>query len=182
MSQAAIHHIRIAPRPAAALPRVADEDIAADSSANLLLTGEHAQIHTLVRRIHDAGVRAGKPCVQVWARDLPGAPQTLVRYCSRLVKTADGGTMLVSGVDEMPAAVQHRFIDLVDDLHERLALVAARVITSTTVSLYDLVIAGRFSAPLFYRLNTIHLMLPTNCARVAEHRQTDRMTGCRPSP
>jgi len=42
MSHAPIHHIRIATRPTERIPRVADEDIAAESSANLLLTGAHA--------------------------------------------------------------------------------------------------------------------------------------------
>ena len=37
-----------------------------------------------------------------------------------------------------------------------------RVITSSTASLFDSVAAGRFDAQLFYRLNTIHIIVPGN--------------------
>ena len=37
-----------------------------------------------------------------------------------------------------------------------------RVITSSTASLFDSVAAGSFDARLFYRLNTIHIIVPAN--------------------
>lgn len=181
MSHAPIHHIRIATPPTGSFPRLADEDIAAELSANLLLTGAHADVQALVRRIHDAGARTSRPCVQLWARDLPVAPGALRRRCLRLVRAAAGGTALVSDVEEMPRDVQRQFIDLIDELQDVQVVVAARIVTATTVSLIDLVRAGRFDVQLFYRINTIHLVLPVNCPRVPDVGGTGTMAGCRPS-
>jgi DNA-binding NtrC family response regulator len=58
----------------------------------------------------------------------------------------------------MPAQVQRTLIPLVERLEsERESSPAIRLITGTTVSLLERVIAGTFSELLFYRLNIIHL-------------------------
>ena len=69
-----------------------------------------------------------------------------------------GGSVLVSALEKMPAAVQEAFIDLLAGLESaRGPSNAVRLIAGTTVSLLDRVAAGTFSERLFYRLNIIHV-------------------------
>lgn len=77
----------------------------------------------------------------------------------RFVDAAAGGSVLVSAVEEMPSAVQDALIDLLAALESaRRPSAAVRLISGTTVSLFDRVAAGTFSERLFYRLNIIHLV------------------------
>jgi DNA-binding NtrC family response regulator len=68
-------------------------------------------------------------------------------------------------VEEMPSAVQ----DVLDELlseppFARAPSAAVRLITGTTVSLFDRIAADRFSERLFYRLNVIHIVVPDGTA------------------
>jgi DNA-binding NtrC family response regulator len=73
-----------------------------------------------------------------------------------------GGSVLVSAVEEMPAAVQEALIDLLAGLEStRRPSAAVRLISGTTVSLLDRVAAGTFSERLFYQLNIIHVIAAT---------------------
>jgi DNA-binding NtrC family response regulator len=146
---------------AVALLAVADEELANQSPARLLITAptEHG-VETLARRIHGAGPRAQFPFVQTWAVELPVGPELLKAYCARLLNSAAGGSLLVNAFEEMPATVQDAMIDLLGSLESgRLPSDTARLISGTTVSLRDRVAAGTFSERLFYRLNIIHLMV-----------------------
>ena len=67
--------------------------------------------------------------------------------------------MLLSDVDELPETVQQVLIGLLDEReHERDGAAAARLVSGSTVSLLQRVLAGTFSAKLFYRLNVIHVV------------------------
>ena len=141
----------------------ADEDVVSGSSARLLITGSTQQgVETLARRIHGGGPRAHFPFVQTWAGELPVGAEALSEYCGRFLDAAAGGSVLVSAVEDMPAAVQEALIDLLDRLQAaRRPSAAVRLIAGTTVSLLDRTTAGTFSDRLFYRLNVIHLMTGT---------------------
>ena len=66
--------------------------------------------------------------------------------------------MLISNVEEMPLAAQETLSELLADVGStRRPPGPVRLIVGTTVSLLDRVVAGTFSARLFYRLNVIHL-------------------------
>lgn len=156
-----MHDLRKAERgDAVALPAAEDEHVANRSPARLLITAPTQQgVETLARRIHRAGPRAQFPFVQTSAGDLPADPELLREYCARFLAVAAGGSLLVSAVEEMPAAVQDALIDLLDGLESaRLPSATARLMSGTTVSLIDRVAAGTFSGRLFYRLNIIHVM------------------------
>jgi DNA-binding NtrC family response regulator len=56
-----------------------------------------------------------------------------------------GGSLLITGVEEMPGPAQFLFLDSLDRLRETRSPLAARLITGTTVSLLNRVEAGRFS-------------------------------------
>ena len=145
---------------ALALLAVEDVSVASGSAARLLITAPTRQsVETVARRIHGSGPRALFPFVITSAAELPVGPQALREDCVRFLDAAAGGSVLVSAVEEMPAAVQEAFVDLLAGLESaRKPSAAVRLISGTTVSLLDRIAAGSFSERLFYRLNIIHLI------------------------
>lgn len=140
------------------------EDISAASrsSAKLLITASTQQtVEALARRIHETGPRAQFPFVMTSAGELPIGAPAIRADCVSLLDAAAGGTVLIHGVEEMPASVQEVFIDVLAGLESaRPPSTAVRLMSGTTVSLLDRIAAGTFSEQLFYRLNVIHLMVP----------------------
>jgi DNA-binding NtrC family response regulator len=146
---------------APALLAVEDEDLVCRSPARLLITAstQHG-VEIVARRVHDAGPRAGFPFVHASARDFPVEPDVLKEYCTRMLAAAARGSVLISGVEEMPSAVQEALGELLAGPGFTGGTSAdARLISGSTVSLLDRVAAGAFSDRLFYRLNTIHVRL-----------------------
>lgn len=137
-----------------------DVNVASRSLAKLLITASTPQaVEILARRIHGSGPRAQFPFIMTSAGDLPVGAQALRDGCQCFLDAAAGGSVLVSAVEEMPAAVQEALIDVLAGLESaRGPSAAVRLISGTTVSLLDRVAAGSFSERLFYRLNIIHLM------------------------
>ena len=127
----------------------------------LLVTADtRHEIERLARRIHEAGPRAKGPFVPVRVQGWPTTSRAIKKRWSAVFGAAVGGTVLLSGVEEMSPTFQSVFLDVVDDIqHARRPAVAARLISGTTVSLIDRVSAGTFSERLFHRLNVIHLVL-----------------------
>jgi DNA-binding NtrC family response regulator len=146
---------------ALALLALEDIDAASRSAARLLITASTQQsVETLARRIHGNGRRAQFPFVMTSASELPASMQALTKDWVRILDEAAGGSVLVSAVEQMSAAVQTAFIHLLAEVESaRRPSAAVRLISGTTVSLFDRVAAGTFSEPLFYRLNIIHLMV-----------------------
>jgi transcriptional regulator of aromatic amino acid metabolism len=139
---------------------VDDEDLAVRSAGPLLISGASRRgVETIARRVHRAGRRAPFPFVHQCACSFPIEPEALREHCSQLRLAAAGGSMLISNVEEMPQVVQEALLELLIVLAARhRSSAAARLISGTTVSLFDRVLAGTFSQHLFYRLNTIHLV------------------------
>ena len=139
---------------------VEDINVASRSAARLLITASTQQaVETLARRIHANSRRAQSPFVMTPAGELPSGAQALSDGCLRLLDAADGGSLLLNAVEEMPVAVQESLIDVLAALESaRGPSAAVRLIAGTTVSLVDRIAAGAFSQRLFYRLNTIHVM------------------------
>ena len=148
------------PQSAVTFLAVEDEDAVSRSAARLLITAPTPRgVETLARRIHGAGLRAELPFVHTWACDLSIGAEALTEQCSGFLDAAAGGSMLISDVEEMPPIVQDVLLELLDRLEfVRRPAAAVRLISGTTVSLFDRVTAGTFSDRLFYRLNIIHLM------------------------
>jgi transcriptional regulator of acetoin/glycerol metabolism len=83
-----------------------------------------------------------------------------------LIASADGGTLLLDEVRELPPPVQASLLRFLDDQMVRPVggTVARRVdvqlLAATHADLADEVAASRFRADLFYRLNTVRVDLP----------------------
>lgn len=149
-------------------PRVVeDEALAVRCAATtcLITAGIAADVEAVARRIHAAGPRAAFPFVHVSADALPTDATGFSEACASLIDAARGGSLLVTNVEAMPAAVQESLIEVLAQLQGASdPLDAVRLIAGTTVTLHDRMIAGTFSERLFYRLNIIHVVMRGFCA------------------
>ena len=133
----------------------------------------------LARLIHRSSPRAAKPFVAVNCSAFPenlleselfghvrGAFTGAFAAKPGKFQVADGGTLLLDEIGEMPHSLQpkllrvlqEREIDRLGDTHP--VPVNVRVIATTNRSLPQLIEEGSFRADLYYRLNVIPLSLP----------------------
>ena len=136
-----------------------DDDLAASSDATLLITATlAADVERIARRVHIAHQRAGCPFVRIEARSLPTDLQEFRAMWADALDAAAGGTLFFTDIEAMPIQVQRTFGELLAQLRCASGAPDVRVIAGTTVSLFDCVVHGTFSEPLFYGLNTIHII------------------------
>lgn len=85
---------------------------------------------------------------------------------------ADGGTIFLDEIGEMPLQMQPQILRVVQDgTFERLGesttrSVDVRIITATNIDLEKAIAVGKFREDLLYRLNVIHINLPSLRKRI----------------
>ena len=152
----------------------------ADTNAGVLIQGESGTGKELIARaIHFNSRRAGKPFLAVNCGALPeglleselfghtkGAFTGAVGDKKGLFRSADGGTLLLDEIGEMPVALQVKLLRALQE-HEVTPLGAsnpvkfdARIIAATNKNLDAEVAENRFREDLFYRLNIVEIVLP----------------------
>ena len=156
-------------------------DKIAPTDATVLITGENGTgKDVLAREIHARSLRNGKAMVAV---DAGAITETL--FESELFghvkgaftdahtdhegkfEQADGGTLFLDEIGNIPLhlqakllrAIQNRSIVRVGGTEAR--PVNIRLICATNLDLAALVREGRFREDLFYRINTVHIALPS---------------------
>src|SRR5499433_745445 len=152
----------------------------AKTDATVLLQGETGVGKELIARaIHEKSSRSDGPHVKVNCATLPealveselfghekGAFTGADRQRKGRFELADGGTILLDEVGELPTGTQAKLLRVLQEGEfERVGgsstiKVKVRVIAATNRKLNDEVSAGRFRQDLFYRLNVYPITIP----------------------
>jgi transcriptional regulator with GAF, ATPase, and Fis domain len=165
----------------------------------VLITGESGTgKELLAKEIHERGPRSRRPFVRVNCSAIPremfeseffghvrGAFTGAVRDRPGRFQIADGGTIFLDEIGDLPADLQPKLLRVLQEgEYERVGedvtrKIDVRVIAATNQNLAEEVRARRFRQDLFYRLNVFPLELPPLRARtgdiplLAEHAITE---------
>ena len=163
---------------------------AAGSDVNVLIKGETGTGKELIAAaIHENSPRAAGNFVVV---DCAALPESLIEsmlfgHCRGaftgathdrvgLIKQADGGTLLLDEVGELPFALQKAFLRVLQERRFRPVGSSReinsnfRLIAASNRDLFKLVKAGHFREDLFFRLQTITIVVPPLRTRVEDIR------------
>ena len=153
---------------------------AASTGADILIEAESGTGKELLAKfIHESSDQSRKPFVAVNCAALPehlleselfghakGAFTGAIAAKAGKFELADGGTLLLDEIGEMPLNLQPKLLRVLQEREfERLGEtrsihVNIRVIATTNASLGAMVEQGRFRSDLYYRLNVIPLSIP----------------------
>jgi transcriptional regulator with PAS, ATPase and Fis domain len=153
---------------------------AASTDADVLVEAESGTGKELLAKfIHETSDRSRKPFVAVNCSAVPehlleselfghakGAFTGATAAKAGKFELADGGTLLLDEIGEMPLNLQPKLLRVLQEREfERLGEtrpihVNIRVIATTNASLGSMVEQGRFRSDLYYRLNVIPLSIP----------------------
>jgi PAS domain S-box-containing protein len=155
--------------------------LAASSDANVLITGETGAGKELVAQaIHDNSGRAKNPYLQVHCAALPenlleaelfghskGAFTGATADRPGRFEAADGGTLLLDEIGEVPLGTQVKLLRVLQE-KEVVRLgensprkVNVRIIAATHRDLSAMIKSGEFRSDLYYRLRVLPLRVPS---------------------
>ena len=136
----------------------------AGTDARVLITGESGTgKEMLARAIHLASPRRSKTFVTVNCSGLGAAEQ----FDGRLFRSAEGGTLLLDQVGSLPVPAQLRLLQVLKESAVQTAAgaeaipVNVRIISTTNEDLPALLASGQFRDDLYYRLNVVHIDMPS---------------------
>ena len=164
----AAHHLR------SALSRVSN------SNAPLLITGETGTGKSLLARmVHNAGKRSGGPFLEINCGALPanlleselfghvrGAFSGAVSNARGLLRSADGGTVFLDEIGEMPPQLQVALLQVLQEHKVRpvggakFYPVNMRIIAATNRDLNEAMNAKDFRRDLYHRLAVLKIHIP----------------------
>ena len=165
-------------RPMAAIRKTLEK--IAPTDATVLITGENGTgKDVLAREIHAHSLRSGKPMVAV---DAGAITETLFEselfghvkgaftdaHADHVGKfeQADGGTLFLDEIGNIPLHLQAKLLRAIQNRSvvrvggSQATPVNIRLICATNMDLEQLVREGRFREDLYYRINTVHIVLP----------------------
>ena len=153
----------------------------ADSESTILLTGETGVGKSLLAKmIHRASARKSAPFMQINCAAIPdqlieselfGYEPGAFTGADRkgkpgLFETAEGGTVFLDEIAEMPLHTQAKLLGVLQDREfyrlggRRIKTIDVRLIAATNRDLAKLVAEGRFREDLYYRLNVVPIHIP----------------------
>ncbi|HEX6638651.1 MAG TPA: sigma 54-interacting transcriptional regulator [Steroidobacteraceae bacterium] len=160
--------------------KLSQAHMVAGTDARVLITGESGTgKELLARAIHNASPRRAKPFVAIncsaMAENLleselfghmKGSFTGAVRDHAGLFQSADGGTLLLDEIGDMPMRLQVKLLRVLQENNIRpigatdAIPVNVRVISATHRDLQQLMMSGQFREDLYYRLNVVHIEMP----------------------
>jgi DNA-binding NtrC family response regulator len=152
----------------------------APTQSTVLILGETGTGKELVARaVHDQSLRAGMPFVAI---NCGGLPETLIEselfghrkgsftgadeHRVGLFEVANGGTIFLDEIGELPKAMQAKLLRVLESGEirrvgeNRALMVDVRVVCATHRDLPEMVADGEFREDLMYRVNTFEIELP----------------------
>jgi len=152
----------------------------AASDYTVLIDGESGTGKELVARtIHNGSARADRPMLSVNCPAIPahlleselfghvkGAFTGADRARKGLFLSANGGTMLLDEIGDIPLNIQTKLLRVLQEREVRpvgssqSTPVDVRILASTNQNLEDKMQDGTFREDLFYRLNVLHINVP----------------------
>ena len=154
--------------------------IAASRASSILLVGESGTGKELIaKRLHALSHRAGASLVPINCAALPenlleselfgyerGAFTGARDLKEGLLEVADGGTVFLDEIGELPLALQAKLLRVLEDHTfrriggSRNISVDVRVIGATNADLEKAIAERRFRSDLYYRLNGVQIRVP----------------------
>ena len=154
--------------------------VIADSKSNVLIVGETGSgKETIATLIHQSSARRRRPFVPVSCAILTetlieselfgherGAFTGAVRDHAGRFELAQGGTIFLDDIDDVPRSVQVKLLRVLQNRTvervggTRAIPIDVRVITGSKRSLQQMAADGQFREDLFYRLNVVPIWLP----------------------
>src|SRR5438874_9326568 len=155
-------------------------EMVAPSTASVLITGASGTGKELVARtVHDLSPRHGKPFIPINCAAIPetmiesevfghekGAFTGALERHTGCFELAEGGTLLLDEIGEMPVATQAKLLRVLEDRKLRRlgskveTTVDVRVLTATNKVPEEAVANGELRNDLYYRLNVFNIHMP----------------------
>lgn len=177
---------RLVGRAAAMRDLFASLELVAPGALSVLVQGETGTgKEEVARALHEASPRASGPFVVVDATAFPGSLADSILFGHErgalpgdegeragLFEVADGGTLFIDELGELPLGTQAKLLRVLENgALERVGatestIVDVRLVAATNRDLRNEVEAGRFRDDLLYSIVQVHLHLPPLRARV----------------